>query len=261
MSGNEAAGVGLERTLDRSYYQSDDIFARERERIFFSEWFCVGREEEVADTGDYAVKQVAGESILVVRRKDGGLAAHYNVCRHRGSQLVHDCDRGSFAGGIRCPYHSWTYSLEGALRTAPFLEESDGLAKGSLSLHPVAVDSWGAVFVNLSPAAASTRGYTLATQLGAVPERVQRYPLRELRVAHRIRYEVAGELEGPPRELQRVLSLRAGAPRALPAGSGVQAARRLGAGLGAGHPASRGCLDLHHDGHHESLRLCRARRR
>jgi len=184
--------VSLERTFDRSYYQSDEIFARERERIFFSEWFCVGRETEVPLPGDFAVKRVVGESILVVRTATGSLAAHYNVCRHRGSQLVPETQHGRFSGGIRCPYHSWTYTLEGALRTAPFLDERDGLARGSLSLHPVAVDAWGGfVFVNLTPAAAAGRGYSLASQLGAVPERLRRYPLDDLRVARRITYEVA----------------------------------------------------------------------
>jgi len=181
----------LERTLDGAYYQSDEIFAREKERIFFAEWFCVGREEELPGAGDFVVKYVAGESILIVRTKDRGLAAHYNVCRHRGSQLVPDGDKGSFAGGIRCPYHSWTYALDGALRTAPFLEEGDGLAKGDLALHPVGVDAWGGfVFLNLTPAAAVRRGHTLVGQLGAVPERLCRYPLRDLRVARRITYQV-----------------------------------------------------------------------
>ena len=189
--GTRRRGGGLERTLDRRYYQSDEIFALEKERIFCAEWFCVGREEELPDTGDFVVKRVAGESVLVVRTKDGRLVAHYNVCRHRGSQLVLDCEKGNFAGSIRCPYHSWTYSLDGALRTAPFLEEQDGLAKGDLSLHPVGVDTWGGfLFLNLSPAAAARSGHTLAAQLGPIPERLRRYPLGELRVARRITYEV-----------------------------------------------------------------------
>ena len=120
MSADGLSG-GLERTLSREYYLSAEVFARERERIFCREWFCVGREEELAGPGDYVVKDVAGESILVVRTQGGGLAGHYNVCRHRGSQLVPEGGAGSFGGGIRCPYHSWTYTLEGELRTAPFL--------------------------------------------------------------------------------------------------------------------------------------------
>ena len=184
-------GGGLERTLPREAYLSPEHFVREKERIFCREWFCVGREEELAAPGDYVVKDVAGESILIVRTRDGGLRGHYNVCRHRGSQLVPDCRAGTFAGGIRCPYHSWTYTLEGDLRTAPFLEEADGLARSELSLHPVGVDAWGGfVFVQLTPADAAAHGHTLAAQLGAVPGRLRRYPLAELRVARRITYEI-----------------------------------------------------------------------
>jgi Rieske 2Fe-2S family protein len=182
---------GLERTLPRAAYQSPEVFDRERERIFWREWFVVGREEELAAPGDYVVKDVAGESILIVRTRAGGLAAHYNVCRHRGSQLVPDGGAGSFGGAIRCPYHSWTYSLEGALRTAPFLDQSNGLARDELSLHPVGVDTWGGfVFVHLTPAEAERSGHTLEAQLGAVPGRLARYPLAGLRVARRLSYEV-----------------------------------------------------------------------
>jgi len=182
---------GLERTLPRAAYLSPEVFDEERERIFWRQWFVVGREEEVAAPGDYVVKDVAGESILVVRTRSGALAAHYNVCRHRGSQLVPDCRSGTFAGAIRCPYHSWTYTLEGELRTAPFLDESDGLARGDLSLHPVGVDTWGGfLFVHLTPRDAAAPGHSLSAQLAAVPERLSRYPLAELRVARRIVYEV-----------------------------------------------------------------------
>ena len=191
MSVEVRTGGGLERTLPRDAYLAPEHFAREKERIFCREWVCVGRAEELAAPGDYVVKDVAGESILIVRTPDGGLRAHYNVCRHRGSQLVPDCGTGRFAGGIRCPYHSWTYTLEGELRTAPFLEESDGLARSELSLHPVGVDTWGGfMFVQLTPVEAEARGLTLAGQLGAVPDRLRRYPLAELRVARRITYEV-----------------------------------------------------------------------
>jgi glycine betaine catabolism A len=185
-------GTALERTLHRDHYLSDQLFALERERIFYREWICVAREEEIPNPGDYLSRDVAGESVLLVRTKDGGLAAHYNVCRHRGSRLVPECGSGSFSGGIRCPYHSWTYTLEGALRTAPFLEERDGLAKSDLALHPVGVESWGGfIFLHLTPAEAQARGQTLRSQLGGVPERLGRYPLSQLRVARRIEYDIA----------------------------------------------------------------------
>jgi len=182
----------MERTLHRDFYFSEDIYRREVERIFAREWFCVGRVEDWPGSGDYQAIDVLGESVLVVRTREGKLAAHYNVCRHRGSRLVPEGSRGSFTGAIRCPYHSWTYSLDGSLRAAPFLDEEAGFGRADLSLYPVGVESWGGfVFLNLTPAEASARGHTLSAQLGPVPERLQRYPLAELRSGRRIEYEVA----------------------------------------------------------------------
>ncbi|MGH7623510.1 MAG: aromatic ring-hydroxylating oxygenase subunit alpha, partial [Gemmatimonadaceae bacterium] len=83
-----SAHVGMERTLSRDHYFSPEIFAREKERIFVREWFCAGREEDLPQPGSYLVVDIAGESVLVVRTRDGSLCAHYNVCRHRGCQLV-----------------------------------------------------------------------------------------------------------------------------------------------------------------------------
>ena len=189
MTAPEPPPRGLQRTLHRDYYRTEAAFVRERERIFFPEWFCFAREEEVAGAGDWLAREVAGESVLLVRLPDGGLAAHYNVCRHRGSRLVPECGAGHFAAGIRCPYHSWTYHLDGRLRTAPYLDEADGIDPETLALHRVEVASWaGFVFVRLASEKADP---TLARQLGGAPERVRRYPLAELRVAHRIEYPVA----------------------------------------------------------------------
>src|SRR5690349_17865890 len=103
--------VKLERTLPRAAYVSDEFFHRERERLFFGEWFCVGRADEAPNAGDYVVFDIAGESMLLVRGKDGELRVFFNVCRHRGSQLVPAIQRaaGRFGNTVRCPYHSWTY--------------------------------------------------------------------------------------------------------------------------------------------------------
>jgi phenylpropionate dioxygenase-like ring-hydroxylating dioxygenase large terminal subunit len=192
-----AAPTELARTLPGSSYLDPAAFEAERERIFYREWFCVGREEAVRAAGDFLQVQVAGERVIVVRTKDGGLRGHYDVCRHRGSRLVLDPDpeagraaipSGRFKGSIVCPYHAWTYALTGELRQAPFLNESDGLRKEQLSLHPVAVQTWGGfVFVHLTPAEAGP----LSEQLGAIPERLRSYPLEDLRTARRITYEVA----------------------------------------------------------------------
>jgi len=181
----------MERTLGREFYFSEEIFAREKERIFCREWLCAGREEMLPSAGDYVLVEVAGESIIVVRTGNGTLAAHYNVCRHRGSRLVAEDSRGSLGGTIRCPYHSWTYTLEGGLRTAPHLDEPNGFTKASLGLHPVGIECWGGFFfLNLTPAEASSRSYSLLFQLGEIPERLRRYPLAELRSGRRVEYEV-----------------------------------------------------------------------
>lgn len=201
----------LEPTLLREYYFSPEIFGQETERIFFGQWMCVGREEEVPNPGDYLLLDVVGESVILVRTRERKLAAHYNVCRHRGSQLVLGVDpkprrwvdkatgdkptfgpSGSFTSGIKCPYHSWTYELSGALRTAPFLEEGSGFRKDPLPLYPVEVDVWGGfVFLRLGSAESGTRNSeSLGSQLGGAVDRIKRYPLAELRIARRIGYEV-----------------------------------------------------------------------
>jgi glycine betaine catabolism A len=80
--------AGLQRALPASHYLSPEAFARERERVLYREWFCAGRADQVARPGSLVVVDVAGESVLLLRARDGDLRAHYSVCRHRGSQVV-----------------------------------------------------------------------------------------------------------------------------------------------------------------------------
>jgi glycine betaine catabolism A len=178
--------VPLETSLPRRSYTSEQEFAAEREAVLFAGWFCVGREESIPGPRDYLTADVAGESILVVRNAGGGLAGFYNLCRHRGSRLV----AGSGCaprGTIRCPYHGWTYGLDGALRSAPFLPELRRYTE-RLSLHPVAVATWGGfVFARLGQGEAAP----LAAQLGGADSRLAEYPLADLRTAHRLVYRVA----------------------------------------------------------------------
>ncbi len=193
----------LERSLPRKAYVDDAFFQSERENLFYKEWFLVGREEALKEPGDYLLFDVAGESIIVVRNKEGGLSAHYNVCRHRGSRLS-QCDPKStlvnsdklactdkFKGVIACPYHAWNYDYDGSVLNAPWLGEEDNFYKEEFPLYPVGVDTWGGfIFLNLSPQEAQEKGHTLMKQLGPMTERVKRYPLKDLRVAKRLVYEV-----------------------------------------------------------------------
>jgi Rieske 2Fe-2S family protein len=188
--------------LPSSYYRSEEIFAQEKEKIFWREWFCAAREEQLTKPGDFLVLEIAGESVLVVRTKEGELRAHYNVCRHRGARLVAAAgkeEEGDIklnggvlgASGIRCPYHQWTYGLDGRLLHAPYTKEGEGFSKTDFSLYPVGVECWGGfIFLNLSPELARKERKTLKTQFGEAMERVHRYPLSELRAARRITYQV-----------------------------------------------------------------------
>jgi Rieske 2Fe-2S family protein len=194
--------IQLEKSLPSRYYTTPEILQREKNLIFRREWFCAGRAEDLPEPGNYRVLDLAGESILVVRTKKEELKAHYNVCRHRGARLcagtLDDPWNANLGGGvtsgtIRCPYHQWTYNLEGELIGAPFLKEADGFCKEDFSLYPVRLDQWGGFFfLRLdSPNVPAGDGAGLRAQLGAAVERTARYPLDELRTGRSITYDVA----------------------------------------------------------------------
>jgi glycine betaine catabolism A len=137
-------------TLPGEYYVSPDVFAREARTIFSQRWLCAGRADARPAAGDYALFEAAGESLILVRGKDGRLRAFFNVCRHRGTRL---CESGSghFAGGIQCPYHAWTYALDGSLLGAPHMTDVPWFDKSDHPLVPAAVAEWeGFVFVSLA---------------------------------------------------------------------------------------------------------------
>ncbi|HZD80505.1 MAG TPA: aromatic ring-hydroxylating dioxygenase subunit alpha [Actinomycetota bacterium] len=171
-------------------YSDPSVFEQERERIFFRDWFCVGREQDLADPNAYLTRDIAGESILLTRDRDGALHAFFNVCRHRGSVLVEDPPAGLAKGALVCPYHSWTYALDGRLIGTPNVHDEDGLDRDAFGLRAVHVDAWdGFLFVNLS-----VEPTPLLDQLAMDPDEplsYGRYRAGELRVGARIVYEVA----------------------------------------------------------------------
>ncbi len=180
--------IVLEPSLSREAYWEAPFFAREQNAIFWDQWFYVGRGELVKELGAYRVLDVAGESIILLRAGDG-LHGFLNFCRHRGSRLL--CGEGAVRGSIRCPYHGWAYALDGKLVASPFIP-IEAVPPQSRRLHRIGVEEWeGFVFVHLSPDRAQAGGETLAAQLGAIPQRVARYPLAELKIARSLRYEVA----------------------------------------------------------------------
>ena len=192
----------LEATLPGENYTSESLFQRERERIFAREWVLVGREEAIPNAGDCLEVSVLGESLIVVRGDDGKVRAFFNVCRHRGSTLT-KCEANAervpgvpvachIGKAIRCPYHSWTYDLDGSLKAAPFLEEALAGRKAEFGLYPAGAELWGGfIFVHLEAEGARKRGHTLATQFGPAMKSLANYPLGDLRIGKRIVYDVA----------------------------------------------------------------------
>jgi Rieske 2Fe-2S family protein len=172
-------------TLPGRYYTSSDLFAAEREHIFDRRWICVGRASDVAEPGDFMLATVAGESIIVLRDRSRALRAFYNVCRHRGTRLC-DAPRGRLSETLQCPYHAWTYRLDGRLIGAPHMAETPGFDMADYPLHRAALGEWeGFLFVNLTAAAES-----LEAAFAPMAGRFARYDLAALRTVRRIEYDV-----------------------------------------------------------------------
>jgi Rieske 2Fe-2S family protein len=187
--------VSLQPALPKYMYVDHQHWLHEREQVLYASWFCVGRIDGLglSEPGRLAVVDVVGESILVTRDHHGDFHAAYNVCRHRGSQVVPvDPDVGRpppcSVGALRCPYHSWTYDLSGALLKAPHTEDVTDFDAGDFGLTPVAVDTWrGFCFVHLTP----QRARPLIDEIGELVASISRYPIASLVRGRRYEYDVA----------------------------------------------------------------------
>jgi Rieske 2Fe-2S family protein len=137
-------------------YHDPAIFAFERERWFFRDWVCIGREEDAPEPGSYFTVDLVGEPLLVVRGPDARLRAFYNVCRHRGTAVV-EAECGKLVR-LQCPYHAWIYDLEGNLVRAKHMEDVEDFSLGEFGLTSLRLETWdGFVFVNLDPRAIPLR--------------------------------------------------------------------------------------------------------
>ncbi|ETV82301.1 hypothetical protein, variant [Aphanomyces astaci] len=172
-------------TINPEAYTSIAFYEREQELLFAKSWQVVGYTEKLRQPGDTIVSTAAGQPILVTRAKDNVIRGFYNVCRHRGAQLVSKNGRFSV---ISCPYHRWGYALDGRLIATPMFK-GDGVSEGALStdfvknfntkdygLLPVRVDTFGPfIYANVSGDAPP-----LATYLGDVTHSLHDYPFDEL---------------------------------------------------------------------------------
>ncbi len=199
-SGLEDIGAGIPRdalqgvdrplskavTLPGGLFSDPQVFRRECRTLFQRSWTCVGREDELPNPGDFRTYEMAGSGVIVLRDAEGSLRAYHNVCRHRGTRIL-EAESGTGLTVLQCPYHAWTYDLEGGLVGAPHMEEATGFQLEQFGLYPVHVEAWrGFLFINLNPGAEPLTSY-----LGAFTRRAAPYPLERLRRAHRYMYEIA----------------------------------------------------------------------
>lgn len=137
--------------MPKSVYTSPEFLAQEQEHIFAKSWLCAGRADALPNPGDYLTMTIAGERIIVLRDREGQIRALSNVCRHRMSVLLEG--RGN-TRAITCPYHAWTYSLDGSLRGAPAMTLNETFCKSDIHLPAIRCEVWaGWIMVTLNPEA------------------------------------------------------------------------------------------------------------
>jgi phenylpropionate dioxygenase-like ring-hydroxylating dioxygenase large terminal subunit len=135
--------------MPKAVYTSPEFLALEQKHVFAQDWLCAGRAESLPDAGDYLTMEIAGEPVVVLRDRDGAIRAMSNVCRHRMSTLLQG--RGKVRA-ITCPYHAWTYNLDGSLRGAPAMTLNEGFCKEALGLPAIRCEVWqGWIMVTLNP--------------------------------------------------------------------------------------------------------------
>jgi glycine betaine catabolism A len=184
--------ASLISTLPGQYYTDPAIFALEQSHVFEDMWFCSVRSSDLPTAGSFKKVQVGRESVLVVRSRDGQLRAFLNVCRHRGAQICTE-DSGAVKRAFQCPYHAWTYDLEGKLIAAPNLTKMPDIDRVEYGLVPVALREWlGYAWVCLAKEPPSFEDDVVASvveRLGDV-DSIERYDLDSLSVGRRITYDV-----------------------------------------------------------------------
>ncbi len=191
-------GDSLIPTLGGHWYADERVFAAEQMRLFERMWFCAARSGDLDEPGRFRRVQVGRESVLVVRGRDGELRAFLNICRHRGAMLCTE-DEGRVRRTLRCPYHAWTYGLDGKLVAAPNLgalrsASGEAIDRVAYGLVPVALREWlGYAWVCLAeepPSFEADVVNAVTARLGD-PTAVDAYGIERLAVGHRVVYSVA----------------------------------------------------------------------
>lgn len=172
-------------TIPARFYHDAEIHEREKSAIFYRNWWFCAHSGQLSDPGNYVSTKVLDQNVVVVCTRDRKLKAFYNVCQHRGHELVQGSGKKAL---LTCPYHAWAYDLDGQLRSARNTERMPGFKACEFALKPVRVEEYcGLVFVNLDPDATP-----FAEQAGSLGDEIRHYcPEAEQMVfAQRDTYEV-----------------------------------------------------------------------
>lgn len=185
--------MAFESTLPGRFFWDPAIYAAEQASLFGTMWVNVCRADDVPGPGDIRTVDLGGESVIVVRGKDGGLRAFLNVCRHRGARLCleQSCSAGA---AIQCPYHAWSYALDGRLIGAPNIARDESLDRDALGLIPVNLAVWeGLVWLNLSDDPEPLEAQVVPALEARFGElgKFRRYGVGDLAVGRRIEYDIA----------------------------------------------------------------------
>jgi phenylpropionate dioxygenase-like ring-hydroxylating dioxygenase large terminal subunit len=172
LQANAALPFEQARAMPKSVYTSEEFLAQEIENVFAQDWFCAGRASSLKNPGDYITLELANQPIMVIRGKQGELRAQSNVCLHRMSTLLEGTGN---TRAIVCPYHAWSYNLDGTMRGAPAMKQNEAFCKDGMRLPQVRCEEWlGWIMVSLNPDAKP-----VADSLSEVEDLVGQYGMED----------------------------------------------------------------------------------
>jgi Rieske 2Fe-2S family protein len=178
-------GAQGQRTLAGSAYVDLAIFAQEMKKIFQNQWICVGLSNELPDPGSYRLRSVGSESLILLRDHDGNFRGHFNVCRHRGTRLC-NVPQGKLTHTLQCPYHAWTYALDGRLMGVPDEHEIIDFCRDQHALHSFSCQEWhGMLWINLASSPIPFQDY-----FAPLVDKFSAWQIDKLATASTITYDV-----------------------------------------------------------------------
>ncbi|MEM7477745.1 MAG: aromatic ring-hydroxylating dioxygenase subunit alpha [Planctomycetota bacterium] len=176
----------LQFGLEREFFVGDDIRQLEDEKIFSKNWICVTRKENLPVAGSFLRVHLAGHDLVLTKTEDDEYRAFHNLCRHRGTRVI-EADSGKLKNScIRCPYHAWTYDLDGCLIGAPNMNTTEGFAREDFGLFEAGCVEWGGyLLVHLE-----RKKQHFSEDFAAIIEMVEPWNMGDLHVGHTLNYEV-----------------------------------------------------------------------